>query len=381
MYSTPWAIATIVRKMDMIKDQTPPSTVSGSRTIRIRRNGYFWTAPQEIQRKPLHRRFHRYLLQTWKGNCNKSDHDHKYGLYIPSRLDYLIRDTHVRNNRQWHAVHQQVLRNAAHVSWHETYDNNRLSTTNQWAAWKTQQSNCDTPSRYGCQPPTRLRHIWSAVDICMQNKSTKFQQHNTYQSRPVTQSFWATILQRYFCLFIGCYYFTESQALQAQLLKRIKALRKQTDTTLATAQKQYKRDCDKTVRRTPVFLAEQLVYMYKPQLATSSVRNADETATTTYNKLILKPTGPFSIIEVSCHTLIIIDDGLHITMSVLQETLALAHNDPSIFSRLALSPSRAKPKSQTLRIPYRVCCRPHHRTSRRKMSQRGNWTVRIRPGA
>lgn len=101
------------------------------------------------------------------------------------------------------------------------------------------------------------------------------------------------------------YYPIETQAALAQLLACVEVLGVQVDTRLTSAENQYKRDHDKPVKRTPVFAQEQLLYVAKPPLTAFSVIEVDKMATTTYNKLIAKTVGSFSITKVSGHTLVV----------------------------------------------------------------------------
>lgn len=80
----------------------------------------------------------------------------------------------------------------------------------------------------------------------------------------------------------------EPQALQAQLLARIKALHAQVNIRLASAQSRCKWDLDKNIKRTSAFAPKRLVFIKQPPLATSAVRDADKGATTMYNKFMPK---------------------------------------------------------------------------------------------
>lgn len=89
--------------------KTPTSTFRGNRPHRMCRNECLEVSSRNSQLKPICRPNYWKVFNTYKRNSNMPNYDHQCCVYIPSRLDYPIRNNNVHTNRKWHAAHQPVF--------------------------------------------------------------------------------------------------------------------------------------------------------------------------------------------------------------------------------------------------------------------------------
>lgn len=196
MNSTLWEIATVVLNMDRCWKKKWHFNYFWNKTVGSCPIRNHWTSTIDNQRKPTCRGNYRLVLQTYRSNSGTSAYNHKCGIYIPSWLDYLIWYPNVYMNRQPHAVHQKVLRNAVNVSRHKEIDNNRLQPTKKWALYDTTKTFWAHWALccWSSAGPERTCSI--VFNLFIQYKSTLVYQRLTFKSYPVTQPFWASAIRR-----------------------------------------------------------------------------------------------------------------------------------------------------------------------------------------
>lgn len=102
-------------------------------------------------------------------------------------------------------------------------------------------------------------------------------------------------------------------------------MREKVDIQLTAAQKRYKYNHDKSVRKTTVLKTKELVLIYMPPLVVNT-NSSKTTDIPTNNKLLLRADAPYRIISVRQHTLTFVESGVPSTTPVDPATPAPSHN-------------------------------------------------------
>lgn len=93
----------------------------------ICRNEPLVATARDSQSKQVRNFYHWKLLQACKSTYNRTDHSRKCGLQLFKQLDYYIQISKFYLDRQWYAIHHQIISQASHTHLHKSPDHMRIS--------------------------------------------------------------------------------------------------------------------------------------------------------------------------------------------------------------------------------------------------------------
>lgn len=132
-----------------------------------------------------------------------------------------------------------------------------------------------------------------------------------------------TTVDNLFALPTNAYHETRPQGLRTHLLNQTPTLQSHVFNRLWTAQDQHERDYGAKICHVRAFPQEQMVSLDRPPLTVVSSKNAKQLARSSYNRLMTRTLGPFRIVIVTSHKLIIDENGIHKTVSIDRASTAL----------------------------------------------------------
>ena len=105
-----------------------------------------------------------------------------------------------------------------------------------------------------------------------------------------------------------------SRTMRIRILDKLKSITSKSDVNSAKAHMLYKKYADRTIKHLPVFKPGDYVFLLRPPTEPKSQKEKEEERA--QSKLRFKTTGPFKVVDASAETVTILEDGLHLKVSI-----------------------------------------------------------------